>query len=164
MTISEDLPKGTPQRERRRRRRVLTLRNAGKFAAAVILLFVAVSLVSEFRHRGNEPGEYGRLYSRRTRHADLEPRKPYTVIDETSISDETGADPMLLEAARRQQYLGVTDADIAAMRAAANPQTDTTGTMFIPGSNQPVLQQNSDREKARFEITGGRDGVTVKKD
>src|SRR5688572_12270213 len=159
--VSEN-PKAASVRDRRRRRRILTLPNALKFALALVVLFFVVSLISEYRG-GAEPGEYGRLYSRRARRVELEERKPFTVVEETNINDQTGADPMLLEAARRQQYLGVTDADIQAMIQRAQPKTDTAPIM-IPGTSDPVLQQNSDREKARFEITGGPGGVTVKKE
>lgn len=155
---TEELSRLLPPRDRRRRKRVLTLRNARFFALALIGLFVLVSLFFEFRPM--RPGQFGRLYERRTRDAAVNARKPYPVIQETNISDQIGADPLLLEAARRQQYLGVTPADIAAMREAAQPTAHSPEV--IPGGT-PLLQQNTSQEKARIEITGGPGGVYVKR-
>jgi hypothetical protein len=156
-TPVEDLPKPFPQRDRRRGKRILTFRNARFVVLALIGVFVLVSLFFEFRPK--KPGEFGRLYSRRTRAAAVNARQSYMVIKETNISDQVGADPMLLEAARRQQYLGVTDADIAAMRIAAQPRLQV---LEVTPGGMPVLQQNSNQPKAKIEITGGPEGVYVK--
>jgi hypothetical protein len=146
-------------RDRRSGRRIVTKRNVLRFVIALVLVFIGISIASEFHDE--EPGEYGRLYERRTRRADVEPRKPYTVVQENNISDQVGADPMLLEAARRQQYLGVSDADLQRMREQAmGLNTSTQPAITIP-AGQGILETNSDREKPRLEISGGPGGVTV---
>lgn len=159
---TEDLAKLLPPQNRRRRRRILTLRHARIFALVVVLGFLVVSAWSEFRQ--GKPGEYGRLYSRRARAAEFQSQKSYTVVKETSISDHTGANPLLLEAARRAQWLGVTDADIARMREALAQPSPYGGEAVTIPSGEGLLQQNSNREKARIEISGGPEGVIVKKD
>jgi hypothetical protein len=156
-TPVEDRSKPFPPQDRRRGKRILTFRNARLFGLALIVVFVLVSLFFEFRPK--KPGEFGRLYSRRTRAAAVNARQSYTIIKETNISDQVGADPMLLEAARRQQYLGVTDADIAAMRFAAQPRPPV---LEITPGGTPILQQNTNQQKAKIEITGGPEGVYVK--
>ena len=158
----EELSRLLPPQDRRRRKRILTLRHAGIGALVVVVCFLIVSAWSEFRRE--KPGQHGRLYSRRTRVVEFQSRRPYTVVKETQISDSRGADPLLIDAARRAQWLGVTDADIARMREALAPTTPYgTGATSIPGG-EGILQQNSTREKARIEITGGPEGVQIKKD
>ena len=147
-------------RDRRRGKRIVTKRNVLWLVISLVVVFIGISIVSEYFH-GREPGEYGRLYERRTRRVDVAPRKPYTVVQENHISDQVGSDPMLLEAARRQQYLGVSDADLQKMREEAmGVTTSTQPAITIPGG-QGILETNSDREKPRLEISGGPGGVTV---
>lgn len=51
--------------ERRAGVRILTLKNAGWFLLALLLVFIAVSFYYE--HRSSKEGEPGRLYERRLR-------------------------------------------------------------------------------------------------
>ncbi|HEX8620079.1 MAG TPA: hypothetical protein VF911_21040 [Thermoanaerobaculia bacterium] len=51
------------QPERRSRVRVVTLKNAGWFVLAAVVLFFVVTTYTERRAR--DQGEYGRLYERR---------------------------------------------------------------------------------------------------
>jgi hypothetical protein len=143
--------------DRRRRKRILTLKNSGRAALVLLVLFIAASLFSELRNP--EPGEHGRLYNRRTVETDVKPEKVEVVVEEKVEQDLVGADPMLMTAAAREQYLGVDSPqyDAAATYvptglpqlgggsfvdetgdAVARPQTDTGGRMVISNAGGQV--------------------------
>lgn len=87
----------------------MTLRNAGKVVVVLIVVFAVISLWSERRRIA--PGQFGRLYEKRTRDIKFEPRRPeVVVVEDTNIYDQTAPDPMLLEGVDREQWLGVSQA------------------------------------------------------
>lgn len=93
-------------RDRRQRRRYMTRRNVLIALAVVVSVFVIVSIASEFRAPGSG---HGRLYMKRTKIIETAPhQKPVPTIVEAPVpSNARGFDPMSVDAARREQYLGV---------------------------------------------------------
>jgi hypothetical protein len=128
-----------PVRDRRRRKRILTLKNFGIVMAVLLIAFVAISIRSEMR--GLKPGDYGRLFGREV--PPIEP-KPMEVVREEppSVADQTQADPTLVEPMARSQWL-VDDA--------------TTATTAVT----PVVTAASVRGESDLAIVGGSEGVTV---
>lgn len=126
-----------PIRDRRRRKRILTLKNFGIFVAVLAIAFVAISIHSEMR--GVTPGKYGRLF-----HREVPPpvaAKPMEVVTEAAVADETRADPTLVEPMVRSQWL----------------VDEPTTTTVAP---TPVVTA-AVRGDADVAIVGGADGVTV---
>ncbi|HEX6098221.1 MAG TPA: hypothetical protein VF432_17975 [Thermoanaerobaculia bacterium] len=130
-----------PIRDRRRRKRILTLKNFGIVTAVLLIAFVAISIRSEMR--GLRPGDYGRLFGREVP-APVEP-KPMEVVREEppAVTDQTQADPTLVEPMARSQWL-VDDVPPA-----------------TPAPVTPVVTAASVRGEADLAIVGGADGVAV---
>lgn len=149
-----------PVRDRRRGKRFMTLRNAGKVLIALVVIFAVISLWSERRRIA--PGQFGRLYEKRTRDIKFEPRRPeVVVVEDTNIYDQTAPDPMLLEGVDREQWLGVSQAQPlpyppgSVDPQAAPPVTSTGAVVFSPGKKRPLS------EKGKVKVSGGAGGLTV---
>lgn len=139
-----------PIRDRRQRKRYLTLKNFGWFMLAAVVLFIGISIRSEMR--GPSGNDFGRLFSR-TIASDVEQKKPVEVVHEAppAISDDTHADPMLVAPAARAQWLEGED-----------PATTTTPmTSIIPVTTASTVSPAT----GDVVIVGGPEGVAiVKKD
>ncbi len=92
--------------ERRKHRRIITLKNFGRLLIVMILLFAVLSI--DFSGRRGMPGQYGRIVSNEIpRHEAIEPHPQ--VVTEAPVTDQTAADPLLLApAAREQEFLSTT--------------------------------------------------------
>jgi len=159
MTEPSISPMG-PVRDRRRGKRFMTLRNAGKVLIALVVIFAVISLWSERRRIA--PGQFGRLYEKRTRDLKFEPKRPeVVVVEDTNIHDQTAPDPMLLDGVDREQWLGVNQAlgvpnPPAAVDPLAAPAATSTGAVtFSPGKKRPLS------EKGKVKVSGGAGGLTV---
>src|SRR5215210_2323531 len=131
-----------PIHDRRKRKRILTLKNFGIFMAVLVVAFIAISIRSELR--GLAPGDYGRLFRR-----EVPPpveAKPMEIVREEeppAVDDQSHADPMLVEPMARAQWL-----------------VDDTATTTAPVTT-PVVTSASMRGEADVAIVGGSEGVTV---
>ncbi len=124
----------------------MTLKNFGIFLAVLAVVFVAISIRSEMR--GLNPNGYGRLFN-----SEVPPAveaKPMEVVSEadpsavdSTVADQTHADPMLLQPMARAQWLD---------------DADTTAT---PAAVVPVVTAASVRGDGDVAIVNGTDGVTV---
>ncbi|MEA2572502.1 MAG: hypothetical protein QOI24_4503 [Acidobacteriota bacterium] len=91
-----------PIRDRRRRRRIFTLKNFAKAALVAVIVFVLLS----FDWHRPMSSDYGRLLAHPV--TPVETAKPHTpVVVEGKVEDRTGVDPLLIEPAAREQALGV---------------------------------------------------------
>lgn len=133
-----------PIRDRRQRKRYLTLKNFGAATAVLAVAFVAISIRSEMR--GRVEGDYGRLFQREI--ATEVEQKPIEVVHEAPppVDDATHADPMLVGPAARAQWLE--DDANAPLTTTAEPTVVTSATM--PGQGDVA-------------IVGGPEGVTIVK-
>src|SRR6266513_287026 len=110
-----------PIRDRRQRRRILTLKNLGKVAIGMLIFFAGLTMQSNYR-KTDTNGDYGRLLGKQvSSHVAIEPRKPDIVA--VPIQDQTAADPLLVAPAAREQWLGVNGSPPATALA---PQTDSS--------------------------------------
>lgn len=139
-----------PIRDRRQRKRILTLKNFGIAAGVSVVVFAGISIYSEIGRKGTE-GDYGRLLGRQIQPA--EPKQPnLEVVLEAPIVDETAADPMLLAPAAREQYLGTYDQTIAALVPVTSASTAGPQDFVKP---TPILGQNGER----LTVVGDSNGV-----
>jgi hypothetical protein len=132
-----------PNRDRRQGRRILTLKNFRNAALVLIALFLVVTIYAKFR-TPKTADDYGRLYKGQIKTPDVTPKQPEIVQEAGPITDADGADPTLLSAAARAQYLGT---DSASALTPAPAQTAST------------VQKDE-----RVTIVGGTEGVSIVKE
>ncbi len=90
--------------ERRRHRRILTLRNFRRFILFMAILVTGLVVQSDLRQSAS--GDYGRLFGKQvSRQTEV---KKVDVVREAPVVDQTSADPLLVAPAAREQYLGAT--------------------------------------------------------
>ncbi len=142
-----------PIRDRRQRRRYLTLKNFGYAALAAGVIFVGISIRSEMR--GTGPANYGRLVAREIPPVE---QKAVEVVTETPTvdQDQTHADPMLLQTAAREQWLQAQTTTPVAVdipqRAAASMASGETDVVIVGGPEGVKIVQ---RERRKPTLTGG---------
>lgn len=176
---SQHSPHYGPPRDRRRRKRRLTLKNFAMSLIALAILFVAVTLISE--RYGPDPGEHGRLYRQRAETVPVVEAEPVLpVVEATPLTPSVGADPLLLDAAKREQYLGV-----GVPIPLVTPEVSAASTEYqivpdrpnLPKLGGGVFRSGDEKEvvvnppaaskpgaKRKIVISGGADGVELRVD
>ena len=126
-----------PIRDRRQHRRILTLKNFGLALLGVTIFFAGLTLQSDFRHK-DKSEDYGRLFGKQA-HTDVvvEPKKADIVSP--PIEDQTSADPLLVSAQRREQWLTVEPTTTATTTAATTQAPGIVVTRQNPQPSQPLL-------------------------
>lgn len=144
-----------PIRDRRQRRRILTLKNFGIFAAVVTVLFIVITIRSEMRNP--DEGRFGQLYDRQIPVTDS--RADVASTETTNVSDETHADPMLMQPAARSQWLVEEPAPVVVSsvatgtsRAEAAVATGETDVAIVGGSEGVAVVK---RDRRKPELSGG---------
>ncbi|HYR28136.1 MAG TPA: hypothetical protein VEU30_06690 [Thermoanaerobaculia bacterium] len=129
-----------PVRDRRQRKRYLTLRNTGYALVALVVAFVAITIRSEMEPKNRE--SFGDLFQRELPQVES---KPVEVVREAplQVQDHTAPDPMLVAPMAREQWL-VDDS--------------TTMAPAVAASIEPVAAPNA---KSKIMIVGGPEGVSV---
>lgn len=140
-----------PIRDRRQRRRILTLKNFGWATLAGGLIFIGISIRSEMR--GPTPHGYGGLFDRTV---DTEVvRKPVDVVREAEpVAAANAADPMLVAPVARAQWMEgevVATATVAPVTTAA--VTRGSGDVAIVGGPEGLTVVRKERRKPV--LTGG---------
>ncbi len=133
-----------PIRDRRQRKRILTLKNFRNALIVVLVLFTVLTIRSEMR--GRKADDYGRLVGHELP-VERPVGKPTEIVTEQpAVRDETSADPMLVGPAARAQYLGVTTLEP------------------LPSIATGTDSQRRGDGKGRVVIVGGVEGVTITRD
>lgn len=123
--------------ERRQRTRILTLKNAGYTALVVGVLFVIASVASELRDTTS--GRYGRLYGNEmTKSASPLAAQEPSKGELPTVAEATHADPMLIESAQREAYLGVTTLPPAQVETAQSSAAARTSDIAITGTSNGI--------------------------
>jgi hypothetical protein len=151
-----------PIHDRRKRKRILTLKNFGIATGVLLVIFVAISIRSELR---GTSADYGRLMQRELPPA-VQPDKPVEVVTEAvpaPVPDVAHADPLLVAPMAREQWLhgdpnapaGATTAEVMP-RAEASVATGETRVAIVGGTEgvnvvkrdrrQPVLSGGFGRQ------------------
>ena len=145
--ISGKSKRVVPVPDRRRGKRIVTLKNFRNASLVVLALFVIASIRSEMR--GKPKDDYGRIVSHELPAAPE--AKPMEVISESAgVRDETSADTMLIQPAARAQFLGDTTLEPIPL---LEPQTSTVAE-----------QQRTTTDAGRVVIVGGMEGVSIVRD
>jgi len=141
-----------PIRDRRRRKRVLTLKNFRNFALGIAVLLLAVTIQSDLRHL--KPGQYGRLFSKQVpSQPEIAPRKIEVVREAQPVPDQTAADPLLLASAAREQYLGVNTPPAPPNVAPPIPVPASSDVAIVSGPNGvTIVRGEAKRQPA---LSGG---------
>ena len=142
-----------PVKDRRQRRRILTLKNFRNAMIVLIVVFVIISIRSEMRGRGGT--DYGRLVNRDLPPAEEIARKPIETVTEQPVGDTNSADPFNMKAAAREQYLGVTPNEtVPLLDPVVPPPTPvasvTSGEVAIVGDANGVAVVQTPRAKPQL--------------
>jgi hypothetical protein len=135
-----------PIRDRRRGKRILTLKNVRNAALITAGLVVTFFVVAEIRQPKTKD-DYGRLFGQQVAAPTPEVKPTQQIVTEGSIPDQDHADPMLLSAAAREQYLGVT--------------TDTALVPTATGTTEPVQPRTTLTNSKHVAIVGDANGVAI---
>lgn len=147
-----------PMHDRRKRRRILTLKNFGIAMAILMAAFTIISIRSELDHR-NQHGSYGRLLDRRLEKVEVPEPKPVEVVGETTaVADQSAPDPMLLDPLAREQWLRVDEPQAARATSVAYPAASTDGDLAIVGGPNGVSVVRQERRKPVLSGGFGRSG------
>jgi hypothetical protein len=139
-----------PIRDRRSRRRILTLKNFAKAGAVLVVIFILLS----FDWNRPDAKDYGRLLARQVTPA--EPAKTATpVIREAEVQDQTAADPLLVAPAAREQELGV--------NVTMPPRTQTVAPAAVASAYQPEVIAPAASGTKGVVIVGDENGVAIVK-
>ncbi len=93
--------------ERRKHRRIITLKNFRWLLVLLVLFLAGLSL--DISLRGAPAGDFGRLYRKQIKRAEGVKPRPPIVAEAPAVPDHTAADPLLLApAAREQEFLSTT--------------------------------------------------------
>lgn len=140
-----------PIKDRRRHRRVMTLRNAGFASLALLIVFLAISIRSEMR--GTSGRSYGRIIDRAL--PEGVPQKKLEVVEETpaEIEDQTSPDPLLLPPMAREQWLYGETAPPAVPASTVAPAQAGKGDVTIVGGPEGITIVR--RERPRPVLSGG---------
>jgi len=144
-----------PIRDRRQHKRVLTLKNAAWVVGAVVVIFIGLTLHSEFR--GSTPGEYGGLMQRQAPAPVTPPPRVEPIREGAAVEEQSSADPMLLApAAREQEYLGV-NRPAPPAHAAQPTAVPLQPVQADAAPHQPMLGHSG----GHLAIVGDGKGVTI---
>lgn len=139
-----------PVRDRRQRRRILTLKNFRNAFLVALALFAGITIVANLRGRNSPKDEYGRLYGRQIQPTRIAP-KPEDIVTEAPINDQDHADPTLIRAQARAQLLqagsnvSTAPAPVAAASAIPTPTGEEHVTIVGGPEGVQLVKKNSDR-------------------
>lgn len=146
-----------PIRDRRQSRRWVTVRTLRNAAIAIVIVFAALTLWSEFGPHRKSDGDYGRLLKTQvSRDVPVSRKAPQVIQEAQPIPDVTVADPMLIGPAARAQVLGVGTAPPPPPVVARPPEP----AMPLPASSDAASARAA-TGGGRVVIVGGADGVSV---
>ena len=130
-----------PIRDRRQRKRYLTLKNFAIFVLVMLAAFVAISTYSEMR--SIPTGNYGRLFRREV--PPPPPPKPMEVVSEAPVTDHTQA--ILVDTTARQQWI---EGDLTP--TTIEPVRGDQDVAIVGGAEGVIVVR---RERRRPQLSGG---------
>ena len=92
-----------PIRDRRQRRRILTIKNCAMTMLGVAVVFASISIYSQARRV--KAADYGRLFGSQVGAPTRDVPRNVEVVHEGSVADQSAPDPMLVAPAAREQLL-----------------------------------------------------------
>jgi hypothetical protein len=146
-----------PIRDRRQRRRILTIRNC---AIAMLSIAVVVATISTYNAARRAPaGEYGRLFRGQVTTTNTPISRKNDVIEEGAVDDQRAADPMLVAPAAREQLLRAdTNAPVAPAPGTPSAPANVSahGTTIVgDGNGVAVVHASTTSTAAKPVLSGG---------
>jgi hypothetical protein len=138
-----------PIRDRRQRRRILTIKNCAMTMLGVAVVFASISIYSASR-RG-KGGDYGRLFGSQVGAPNRGVSRNFEVVREGSVDDQSAPDPMLTAPAGREQFL------------MAKSNVDPTPVSASQASPAPIVVVPANAKTHETTIVGDGNGIVVAK-
>ena len=142
-----------PVRDRRQHKRYLTLKNFAIACGVAIAAFVCVSIYSEVRRPA--PNDYGRLARREAPQTPPVAKRVEVIQEATPIDDQASADPTLVSAMTREQWLrdaSTTDAGIQPVPPPVSTIRRGDHTVVVGDASGVAIAQ---QKRRRPVLTGG---------
>lgn len=164
--MSEFTPEPAPQRDRRKRRRIITMRNVAWTALVVFVLFAGFSLWHELNPSSDDASAL--LDTRKQRVEDQVVREQIPYVDTAEVSEHDPREPMWVERPSQEELLGVDPNEQYRSRSSREVEPDSARIDPSPaltprGADEPFLEQRSDRDTSRIKITGSGTDVKIEK-
>ena len=137
--------------ERRKHRRIVTLRNFGWLLVVVLVVFIGLSF-DLTAHRAPRTG-YGRILDREIEKKEELHPQPQIVTEAKPVPDQTGADPLLLAPAAREQEFLTTEP--VRPVAASTMEARGSGVNIVGDSGGVTIVRNGDAAVKRPVLSGG---------
>jgi hypothetical protein len=149
-----------PIRDRRQRRRILTIRNCAISMLSIATVFAAISIYNQ-RHHGIAD-EYGRLFGKQVAVPNDGVARKVDVVNEGPVADQNAPDPMLVAPAAREQIL-MANTNVAAPPAPAplapvarKVEAEGHGTTIVgDGNGVAVVKAPATSTAPRPVLSGG---------
>ena len=146
-----------PIRDRRQRRRILTIKNCAITMLSLAVIFASISIYNEARRA--PAGEYGRLFRSQVPSTNTAVTRKVDVIEEGPVDDQRAADPMLVAPAAREQLLRA-DSNVPVAPAPVPPSAPAPvsahGTTIVgDGNGVAVVHASTTSTAAKPVLSGG---------
>jgi hypothetical protein len=150
-----------PIRDRRQRRRILTIKNCAISMLSLAVIFASISIYNEARR--TPAGEYGRLFGSQVPATNTTISRNVDVIKEGPVDDQRAADPMLVAPAAREQLL-LANSNVPAPAPPPAPLTSPSaignvsghGTTIVgDGTSVTIVHTSTTSTAARPVLSGG---------
>jgi hypothetical protein len=138
-----------PIRDRRQRRRILTIKNCAITMLSLAVVFAMISIYSEAR-RG-KTGDYGRLFGTQVGAPSRGVSRNLEVVHEGSVDDQSAPDPMLVAPAGGEQLL------------MAKSNVDQTPASTSAAAPAPIAVVPANEKVHETTIVGDGNGIVVAK-
>src|SRR3954471_1072140 len=148
-----------PIRDRRQRRRILTIKNCAISMLSIAVIFASISVYNEARRA--PAGEYGRLFRSQVPATNTAISRKVDVIEEGPVDDQRAADPMLVAPAAREQLLiANSNVPVAPKPPVATPPAPANvsghGTTIVgDGDGVAVVHASTTATAAKPVLSGG---------
>src|SRR4051794_32634529 len=125
-----------PIRDRRQRRRILTIKNCAITMLSFAVIFASISIYNEARRA--PAGEYGRLFRSQVPSTNTAISRKVDVIEEGPVDDQRAADPMLVAPAAREQLL-LANTNVPAPTPAPRPVATPPAPANVSGHGTTIV-------------------------
>jgi hypothetical protein len=138
-----------PIRDRRQRRRILTIKNCAVTMLSLAVVFATISIYSASR-RG-KAADYGRLFGTQVGAPNRGVSRNLEVVHEGTVADQSASDPMLIAPAGREQLL------------MAKSNVDQTPALTSQVTPAPITIVPASAKAHETTIVGDGNGIVVAK-
>ena len=157
-----------PPRDRRQRRRILTLRNSIWILGAILVVFGAYSLWNELHPKSDDGLALLEERQQRVENDIVREVTPY-VADDERVAELDPRLPISAEPSRKDEFLGVEDPEPrhslqredTVMIAPLGTNREPAPSPSLQGSDVPFAAQRSTASGSRIKISGAGNSLTL---